>query len=115
MLMIRRPIPAKGLPWELPGGRIEPGETPAEAAAREVHEETGIRIEFQGILGDRIHPESKSFIHYVACTMLSGVAHAASPREVAAVAWVSYGDIPGYVPGGLYEPVQDHLKNTTRS
>lgn len=29
--------------WELPMGLIEPGETPAEAAAREVEEETGWR------------------------------------------------------------------------
>ena len=29
--------------WELPAGRIDPGETPAEAAHREVLEETGYR------------------------------------------------------------------------
>lgn len=31
-----------GRRWSLPKGRIEPGETPADAAAREVQEETGI-------------------------------------------------------------------------
>ncbi len=31
--------------WSLPGGAIEPGETPAEAAVRETHEETGYQCE----------------------------------------------------------------------
>ena len=30
--------------WDLPGGHIEPGETPARAARREVYEETGARL-----------------------------------------------------------------------
>lgn len=32
-----------GLSWELPGGRVEDGETPDAAAVRECFEETGIR------------------------------------------------------------------------
>lgn len=31
--------------WYLPGGKIEPGETPAQAACREVDEELGIVLE----------------------------------------------------------------------
>ncbi len=31
--------------WIAPGGGLESGETPAEAAVREVYEETGIRVE----------------------------------------------------------------------
>jgi 8-oxo-dGTP pyrophosphatase MutT (NUDIX family) len=37
--------------WVVPGGLIEPEEIPADAAAREVWEETGLVVETTGILG----------------------------------------------------------------
>ena len=50
LLVVRRGrAPGAGL-WSLPGGRIEPGETPAEAAVREVHEETGLEVEVEEVL-----------------------------------------------------------------
>ena len=37
--------------WVAPGGAIEPGETPADAAVRETWEETGLLVELVRILG----------------------------------------------------------------
>jgi 8-oxo-dGTP diphosphatase len=45
LLVIQRGRPpAQGL-WSVPGGRVEAGETLAQAVAREVREETGLSVE----------------------------------------------------------------------
>jgi 8-oxo-dGTP diphosphatase len=40
-----------GRGWELPGGRVEPGEDVVQATVREVDEETGCRVEVEALLG----------------------------------------------------------------
>ncbi|SFQ28658.1 NUDIX hydrolase [Amycolatopsis rubida] len=58
--------------WELPGGRIEPGETPEECVAREIAEETGLRADVAEILDSwvyRIEVADKTvFIVTYGCT-----------------------------------------------
>jgi 8-oxo-dGTP diphosphatase len=51
LLLIRRGhAPSAGL-WSVPGGRVEAGETEAEAVVREVAEETGLRVVPRSVVG----------------------------------------------------------------
>jgi len=43
--------------WVAPGGSIEPGETPADAAVREMYEETGLFVDLVEIIGVYGGPE----------------------------------------------------------
>jgi mutator protein MutT len=43
LLVQRNKAPSEGL-WTLPGGRLEPGETPEQCAIREVREELGLAV-----------------------------------------------------------------------
>ena len=56
LLLIRRGHePGKGL-WSLPGGRIEDGETDAQAVVREVAEETGLAVTPGRLIGSVRRP-----------------------------------------------------------
>lgn len=50
VLLVRRANPPDQGMWGYPGGKIDAGETLAQAALRELHEETGISAEAIGVL-----------------------------------------------------------------
>jgi 8-oxo-dGTP diphosphatase len=56
LLLIKRGHePGTGL-WSLPGGRVEPGETDAEALIREMREETGLTVTAGPLVGSVRRP-----------------------------------------------------------
>jgi 8-oxo-dGTP diphosphatase len=75
LLLIRRACePGRGR-WSVPGGRVESGETDAEAVMREVAEETGLAVEIVRLLGSvqRQAPDAAVFdIYDYSCQVTGG-------------------------------------------
>ena len=65
---------AQGGMWEFMGGKIEPGETPEQALARECREELAIEIENEQIIDSVIHeyPEKTIRLTLISCSPKSG-------------------------------------------
>ncbi|MER5613266.1 NUDIX hydrolase [Streptomyces sp. NPDC002215] len=116
VLMIRRRVKEGKLSWAFPGGGIEAGETPEQAAVRETAEEVELEVKAVKVLGERVHPNTGRHMTYVACEPIAGEPAVGDEEEIAEVAWVAHADIPTYVPYGLFGPVQDYLDEAlTRS
>ncbi len=87
--------------WWIPGGRVELGETFAEAAVREVAEETGVVVRFEGIacvVETSLRDQHAVFATCVT-TMLGGEAHVtgADPKIVG-VRWVDLAEAATLLP-----------------
>lgn len=109
VVLIRRRVREGTLSWQFPAGKVEPGESPSEGAAREAFEETGLVVEPVAVLGERVHPATGARMYYVACRLVSGSAAVSDPREVAEVAWCDRSGVDSRIPDGVFQPVADYL------
>ena len=101
VLLVRRGrAPARGV-WAVPGGRVELGETLAEAAEREVREETGVSVRagepiwsFDSVIRDE---DGRVAFHYVIVDLLAEYVEG-EPRardDALEARWARPEDFPG--------------------
>ena len=91
LLVKRAKAPLKGK-WNLPGGKVEEGESNTEAIAREIMEETGLTITADSYLGEVSVAEYT--INTYKATVLAGEPKADS--DVSAVKFVPLGQLAPY-------------------
>ncbi len=94
ILLVRRGRgPAQG-EWSVPGGRVERGETLAEAVVRELREETGLNGVCEGLAGwvERVGDGYHHVILDFYVTIIEG-AEPTAGDDAAEAAWVSLSEV----------------------
>jgi mutator protein MutT len=78
--------------WEFPGGKLDPGESWTEAAARELDEELGLAVSGMGrTLFEAADPDSRFVIRFIEVE----VKGSPEAREHSSVGWFSPAELAG--------------------
>ncbi|TBL44222.1 NUDIX hydrolase [Verrucosispora sp. SN26_14.1] len=98
-------------PWTFIAGEIEPGESAADAAVREVKEETGLLVTAgEREIGRRVHPKTGRTMIYLACQPSGKLDTIVGDEdELAEVRWLTLAEVDELLPG-VFEPVLAHLR-----
>jgi len=113
LLMIRRATAPQAGYWSLPGGRVEFGETMAEALVREVREETSVEvicgdvIDWVELIDDGAAPHHLVIVDFQAVVM--GSPDPQPGTDAAEAAWVDLDDVADLnLVDGLAEFLSEH-------
>ncbi|WP_336707117.1 NUDIX hydrolase [Oerskovia sp. USHLN155] len=95
LVLLTRRAATKTFPfaWEIPGGSVLAGETGAQAAVREVREETGLVLDERALERVGRGVESASFLDVHVATVPGRPRLVLDPAEVDAAAWVTWADV----------------------
>ena len=91
----RPPHKARGLLWEFVGGKVEPGETKAQALRRECREELDIELTVGDVFMEVTHEYPDITVHL---TLFHASVAAGAPKllEHVQIAWITPAEIPQY-------------------
>ncbi len=95
-LICQRPADkACGLLWEFVGGKVEPGETKAQALIRECWEELAVTLRVGDVFMDVVHEYPDLSVHL---TLFNATIAAGVPRQLEHndIRWITAGEIAQY-------------------
>ena len=105
--------------WNLPAGRLNPGETVFEGAKREIFEECGYNVEITGLafIGNRIMDDNTLFTITFSTEIIDGNINFDS-NEIMDVKWFTYDEIVNMhdelrTPDGIIAAITAVEKNNT--